>query len=235
MLAYVDNYYNNLEDDPICDTDLISHLQSNDLPRRDLNHLRDILWKRYCRQAGQAWNVLSRQLNFTSSLLSQRDDFLCDCMEEMFKAVDKIDIDKIYDKKWKFYHYYAWVLKNLRATWIKKILKDSKVLSFNESPLTDPEDNTDNSYLENLAVENNPEYDSRNDFERAEAVATLHIAYKECSKNWSDKKILVYTETLNGKSKKEIARELGMTYQGTKNILDKIIVDLRKELVKERI
>ena len=235
MLAYVDNYYNNLEDDPICDTDLISHLQSNDLPRRDLNHLTDILWKRYCRQAGQAWNVLSRQLNFTSSLLSQRDDFLCDCMEEMFKAVDKIDIDKIYDKKWKFYHYYAWVLKNLRATWIKKILKDSKVLSFNESPLTDPEDNTDNSYLENLAVENNPEYDSRNDFERAEAAATLHIAYKECSKNWSDKKILVYTETLKGKSKKEIARELGMTYQGTKNILDKIIVDLRKELVKERI
>ena len=235
MLAYVDNYYNNLEDDPICDTDLINHLQSEDLPERDLNHLRDLLWKRYCRQAGQAWNVLSRQLNFTSDLLSQRDDFLCDCIEEMFKAVDKIDINKIYDKKWKFYHYYAWVLKNLRATWIKKILKDSKVLSFNESPLTDPEDNTDNSYLENLAVENNPEYDSRNDFERAEAAATLHIAYKECSKNWSDKKILVYTETLNGKSKKEIARELGMTYQGTKNIFDKIVSDLRKELTKETV
>ena len=83
--------------------------------------------------------------------------------------------------------------------------------------------------------ENNPEYDSRNDFERAEDAATLHIAYKECSNNWSDKKILVYTETLKGKSKKEIARELGMTYQGTKNILDKIIADLRKELVKERI
>ena len=233
MLAYVDNYYNNLEDDPICDTDLINHLQSEDLPERDLNHLRDLLWKRYCRQAGQAWNVLSRQLNFTSNLLSQRDDFLCDCIEEMFKAVDKIDINKIYDKKWKFYHYYAWVLKNLRASWIKRILKDSKVLSFNESPLTDPEDNTDNSYLENLAVENNPEYDSRNDFERAEDAATLHIAYKERSKNWSDKKILVYTETLNGKSKKEIARELGMTYQGTKNIFDKIVSDLRKELTKE--
>ena len=235
MLAYVDNYYNNLEDDPICDTDLINHLQSEDLPERDLNHLRDLLWKRYCRQAGQAWNVLSRQLNFTSNLLSQRDDFLCDCIEEMFKAVDKIDINKIYDKKWKFYHYYAWVLKNLRASWIKRILKDSKVLSFNESPLTDPEDNTDNSYLENLAVENNPEYDSRNDFERAEDAATLHIAYKECSKNWSDKKILVYTETLNGKSKKEIARELGMTYQGTKNIFDKIVSDLRKELTKETV
>ena len=235
MLAYVDNYYNNLEDDPICDTDLINHLQSEDLPERDLNHLRDLLWKRYCRQAGQAWNVLSRQLNFTSNLLSQRDDFLCDCMEEMFKAVDKIDIDKIYDKKWKFYHYYAWVLKNLRASWIKRILKDSKVLSFNESPLTDPEDNTDNSYLENLAVENNPEYDSRNDFERAEDAATLHITHKECSKKWSDKKILVYTETLKGKSKKEIARELGMTYQGTKNIFDKIVSDLRKELTKETV
>ena len=233
MLAYVDNYYNNLEDDPICDTDLINHLQSEDLPKRDLNHLRDLLWKRYCRQAGQAWNVLSRQLNFTSNLLSQRDDFLCDGMEEMFRAVDKIDIDKIYDKKWKFYHYYAWVLKNLRASWIKKILKDSKVLSFNESPLTDPEDNTDNAYLENLAVENNPEYDSRIDFERIEDAVTLHEAYKECSKNWSDKKILVYTETLNGKSKKEIARELGITYQGTKNIFDKIVSDLRKELVKE--
>ena len=81
MLAYVDNYYNNLEDDPICDTDLINHLQSGDLPERDLNHLRDLLWKRYCRQAGQAWNVLSRQLNFTSNLLSQRDDFLCDCID----------------------------------------------------------------------------------------------------------------------------------------------------------
>ena len=235
MLTYVDNYYNNLKDDPICDTDLISHLQSEDLPKRDLNHLRDLLWKRYCRQAGQAWNILTRQLNFTDNLLNQRDDFLCDCMEEMFRAVNKIDINKIYDKKWKFYHYYAWVLKNLRASWIKKILRDSRVLSFNESPLKDSEDNADNSYLENLAIENNPECDSRSEFEWVEDEATLHAAYKECSKNWSDKKVLVYRETLKGKSKKEIAHELGMTYQGTKNILDKVVIDLRKELVKERI
>ena len=45
----------------------------------------------------------------------------------------------------------------------------------------------------------------------------------------------MYRETLKGKSKKEIAHELGMTYQGTKNILDKVVIDLRKELVKERI
>ena len=68
MLAYVDNYYNNLEDDPICDTDLINHLQSKDLPKRDLNHLRDLWWQRDCRQAGQAWNVVSRQRNCTSNL-----------------------------------------------------------------------------------------------------------------------------------------------------------------------
>lgn len=235
MLTYVDNYYNTLKDDPICDTDLINHLQSRDLPKRDLNHLRDLLWKRYCRQAGQAWNILSRQLNFADNLLSQRDDFLCDCMEEMFKAVNKIDLGKIYDKKWKFYHYYAWVLKNLRASWIKKILKDSRVLSFNESPLEDSEGGMDNSYLESLAIESNPEYDSRCDFEKVENETTLHTAYVECSKNWSDKKIIVYKETLRGRSKREIARELGMTYQGTKNILDKIVVDLRKELIKERI
>ena len=93
MLVYTDNYYNNLKDDPICDVDLIRHLQLEDLPKKDLNHLRDLLWKRYCRQAGQAWNVLSKQLNFSDYLLNQRDDFLCDCMEEMFKAVNKIDIN----------------------------------------------------------------------------------------------------------------------------------------------
>ena len=31
-------------------------------------------------------------------LLNQRDDFLCDCMEEMFKAVNKIDINKALSK-----------------------------------------------------------------------------------------------------------------------------------------
>ena len=230
MLVYTDNYYNNLKDDPICDVDLIRHLQLEDLPKKDLNHLRDLLWKRYCRQAGQAWNVLSKQLNFSDYLLNQRDDFLCDCMEEMFKAVNKIDINKIYDKKWKFYHYYVWVLKNLRTAWIKRILRDSKVLSFNTSPVKDMEDNVDNAFLENLAMECNPDQDSSKEYERAEDEAILYSAYKKCSKNWSDKKILVYKETLKGKSKKEIARELGMTYQGTKNILDKIIKDLKKEI-----
>ena len=67
-------------------------------------------------------------------------------------------------------------------------------------------------------------------YERAEDEAVLYSAYKKCSKTWSDKKILVYKETLKGKSKKEIARELGMTYQGTKNILDKILKDLKKEI-----
>ena len=47
MLVYTDNYYNNLKDDPICDVDLIRHLQLEDLPKKDLNHLRDLLWKRY--------------------------------------------------------------------------------------------------------------------------------------------------------------------------------------------
>ena len=233
MLTYVDNYYNNLKDDSICDIDLISHLQQRDLPGRELNHLKDLLWKRYCRQAGQAWNVLSRQLNFSENLLNQRDDFLCDCMVEMFQAVDRIDVKKIYDKRWKFYHYYIWVLKSLRASWIKRILRDSKTLSFNAPASADSEEITDNNYLERAALESNPDKDSRNEFEMAEARATLNLAYKKCSKNWSDKKILVYKETLRGKTNKEISQELSMTYQGTKNILEKVIKDLKKEIVGE--
>lgn len=190
------------------DRELVTALKKNNGNNKQLQ---TELWNRYQNLVHKNWAILRRQLNNSTLILSLKDDFYAECFIAFRKAIDAVNLKKIYNDKWKFIGYYRFYLKNVRADFIEKVLKTSK---HEKSFYITSADGTEIARVDML-----PDVQER-EGARFDPVALLlegdsrircSTAVKSCMSKWDDRRQQIFKWRQQGISKSEIAKRLRVT------------------------
>jgi len=157
------------------------------------------LWTRYQNLVHKNWSILRKQLNNSAAIIENRDDFYSESYIAFRKAVDAINLSKIYDDKWKFVGYFRFYLKNLRTEMISNVLKKYQV----ETSLYAKKDG-DEFVVTDLYEDLNQSYNPEKDLENKLLMESIN----KCMQLWDSKKKQIFEWRMQGIPKSVIAARL---------------------------
>lgn len=187
------------------DRQLLTALKSG----KDTKNLQTELWIRYENLVHKNWAILRRQMDNSALIMNAKDDFYSESFLAFLKAIDAIDLSKIYDDKWKFIGYFRLYLKNVRSDIISAILKQ---YSHEKSFYVEGADGEEVARLD-ISPESAPEefarYDPVEQTEKALAEARCKRAVAACMRQWDSKRRQIFSWREEGVGKSVIAQRLG--------------------------
>lgn len=214
------------------DYDLLVVLKASPKKSRNFEIIMAVLWDRYLPQVHKNWWELQRQMNNLTAVNLKKTDYYSDAMEAFTIAIDKIDLDRVENDKFKCVGMINWYLTNVRTKIIKQIKKapqqkslDMMNRSGNEDSMTIDSD-VEQAYHESEGYRLEPEYQ----MDLAESDRQTRVAINRCKSRWCWEESFIFDRFYEGKKRTEIAREVGIPVEKVSNMLTKIKNDLRKEL-----
>lgn len=212
--------------------DIIRLIKNSNTSRRDYNTAMEFLMKRYDNMIHKHWWTLQRQLNKSSIVNSFKDEYYSRAYDAFLTAVQKVDLDRIYDDKFKLMQLLSWYLTNVRTTIIKSALKKGREKSiysmaqFQDDNTPTVDRDVEEAYQEQEGYMMDPAYA----LEVAEGEANCERAIKECMKKWDDQKKSIFKLLLEHKNKPEISKELGLKPSKVYMEVNKMKEDLKISL-----
>lgn len=173
-------------------------------------------------------------MNGSPLVESMKEDYFSEAYEAFFKAVDRIDLSKVKDENWKVVGYADFYLKNVKSKFRKRVIDESKVRPIDENSQREEKASTfdndiEEKYQEEEGYKENPEYKA---LQKIEAEKILKIIEK-CKPHWNDRKKYIIEGLLAGKTKPQIAKELGIRSGLVTNSFESIKREINRELVMQ--
>ena len=191
--------------DEMNDRQLLTALKASNDKR-----LQEVLWKRYENLVHKNWAILRRQMDNSALVLNARDDFYSESFIAFRKAVDAIDLSKIYDDKWKFIGYFRFYLKNVRADMIENIVKTYHHEKSFYVETSDGDELARIDGMPEIIEREGTRFDPVAITERGEAEAKCANAVAKCMSRWDDKRRQIFRWREQGISKSNIAKKLSV-------------------------
>lgn len=198
----------------------------------DRNQIGAFLYQRYESMIHKHWWKLQKQMNNSPAVLAIKDEYYGDAIEAFFNAIEKVDLTKVYDEKFKLMQLASWYIGNVRIKWVKKLKKDSQYIRplnlLEVQDLTDslgPDPEAEMAYWNSEGYLNEPSYA----YERMDGEMKCRIALEKCFSKWTPQQREIFTWLKEKKTKTEISTLSG--YNIAK--LNKIIKGLKEDLETE--
>jgi hypothetical protein len=212
--------------------DIIRLIKNPETSRRDYNTAIEFLLKRYDNMIHKHWWTLQRQLNKSTIVNSLKEEYYSRAYDAFLTAIQKVDLNRVYDDKFKLMQLLSWYLTNVRTTLIKNALKKSKEKSMysmnqfrdDDTPTVDRD--VEEAYQEQEGYMMDPAYA----LEVAEGEANCERAIKECMSKWDNQKKDIFRMLLEHKKKPEISKELGLKPSKVYMEVNKMKEDLKISL-----
>ena len=214
--------------------DIIKLIKNPETSSRDYNLAANFIINKYSPMIHKHWWMLQRQMNSSSIVNSFKDEYYLEAYEALFKAIQKVDLSRIYDGKFKLMQLASWYISNVRAKYIRETKKKLKIKSIDS--LNDLDRNNVNisadpdveiSYWENCGYKESPEYQV---CEIQEGEAICRRAIKYCMKKWTPIERQIFKQLQKGVNKNEIARVLNISSIKVYNKISKMKQDMRLAL-----
>ena len=132
--------------------------------RTIMNRAFNTILERYERQIHKNWLKLKAQLNGSSYVMSMESEYYSEAYEAFYNAIQKVDLNKIENDKWKLVGMSNWYLTNVRTKMINDIIKKAKVKSIthmhdvNEDETSAIDPDVEKAYWETEGYKNDPLY-----------------------------------------------------------------------------
>ena len=213
------------------DRSLITLIKDPGTPRELFELASHVLVERYEKQIHKNWWVLQKQMNNSTLINSLKDEYYSEAWEAFWTAIQKIDISKIRDDKWKCVGYTDFYLRNVRTKFIKETRKNGKLKSTSSMDTEDPDNLTVDSDVERAYWEQSG-YRSEPGFayENVETTQECQEAVRRCLDRWSPLERRIFYLLEEGESKVEIARKLEESSGKIYSAVNRMKRDLKKEL-----
>lgn len=208
------------------DRELVSILKNSSTPAELKKELTEELWDRYSLLTHKNWNILRHQLNNSTLVLDVKEDYYSEAYVAFTKALKAIDLNKIENDEWKFLGYYRFYLKNVRAAFIRKLIK----LYQNEVQFVIDENVDRELPVINMINENLSTQDPLLLLIKKEEEERCSRAVRNCLNKWNDKTKHIFKRKRDGAANNVIAEEVGVKPAAVTYYLKKIKKDLTKEL-----
>ena len=202
-------------------------------PETDRDLIGKILYSKYESMIHKHWWQLQKQMNFSSRVQSAKEEYYDEAIEAFFKAIDKVDLEKIYDKNFKLMQLASWYIGNVRIKWIKTLSKESGIvrpLNYLEAQdLSDslgPDPEAEMAYWSAEGYMNEPSYA----YERTEGEQNCIKAVKACMNKWSDLQKKIFQGLEAKLSKNELCDMVKLPVTELNKIIKGLKTDLKKEL-----
>ena len=210
------------------DRDLVTIIKTTD---NDVifNKAFNVIFTRYERQIHKNWLKLRAQMNNSDLVNSIEDEFYSEAREAFYTAIQKVDLNKIENDKWKLVGMSNWYLTNVRTKMINEILKMSKVKNLShmhdvaedESSSIDPD--VEIAYWEQEGYKDDPLYAC----EIQDREKRCLTAIENCKKTkWSDIELKIFDGLLNRQKKAEIAKTIGCNVSKVYSLSNKMRNDI---------
>ena len=195
------------------DREILTQLKDQDVSRATKLELKTELWGRYSRLVHKNWAILRKQMDNSSIILEQEDDYYSEAYIAFNKALDAIKLEKIRDDKWKFIGYYRLYLKNVRTAFISKTRQRVKHEVANEIPSRGgPESDvltlTDIASAEAAVL--TAKLDPLNSLLQSEAENNCSRAVRLCMEKWDPTRKKIFRLRESGSTKGDVAKALGV-------------------------
>lgn len=193
------------------------------------NRAFNAIFARYERQVHKNWFKLRAQMNNSDLVNSMEDEFYSEAREAFYTAIQKVDLDKIKNDKWKLVGMSNWYLTNVRTKMINEILKMSKVkglthmhdVAEDESSAIDPD--VEIAYWEQEGYKDDPLYAC----EAQDREDRCLNAIENCKRNkWSDIELKIFEGLLKRQKKAEIAASIGCNVAKVYSLSNKMRDDI---------
>lgn len=213
--------------------EVIKIVKDPNTSERDYNLAAEFIIKKYEKMIHKHFWLLQKQLNNSTYVEAIKDDYYDEAYEALFKAIQKVDTDRVYDEKFKLLQLASWYIGNVRTKFIKQILKkNSKTKSIMTMSL-DEDENSNNldpdvekAYNEKIGYKYDPVYS----YEIKEGEENCILGLNNCLKVWDKEEKKIFKMLENGKTKVEIANSMKVKPSKIYSITNKMSKDLKKEL-----
>ena len=224
----------NLEDmKKLPEIEIIRIIRNPQSSEMEYNRACEILVKKYERMIHYHWWKLQQELNNTGYVESAKEDYYDEAYEALFKAITKVDLNKVQDENFKILQLASWYITNVRTKIRKKVLKQH---SKNRGPITaeyrDDEDSTtidydiEKEYNESEGYKTDPIYS----YELKEGEENCKNAIEKCMNKWTDEQKRIYEYLENGKNKTEISQMMGVPVTRVYILTKRMKADMKKFL-----
>lgn len=197
------------------------------------NRACEVLIKKYEKMIHYHWWKLQQELNKTGYVNSIKEDYYDEAYEALFKAITKVDLNKVKDEKFKLLQLASWYITNVRTKMRKKVInKISKSRSLVSANLKEDEDSTtfdsdvEMSYNEEFGYKTDPIYT----YEIKEGEDNCDNAINECFRIWDDTEKEIYRYLEKGKNKAEISQIMGIPVTKVYTLTKRMKSDMKKAM-----
>lgn len=211
--------------------DIIRLIKNPSTDEFTFNKASEFLLKKYDRMFHKHWWTLQKQMNNSSLINSLKDEYYSLAYEAFFTVIQKIDLDRVYDEKFKLMQLLSWYLTNVRTRLIKETRRKGKMKAVNAMSMCgDEEDLTvdsdvESSYWESEGYKTSPDYRL---IEVEEKTREYNETLDKCYKKWNEREKCIFDLLKEGKGKVEIAKELGVSPYKVYSSFKKIKNDLKE-------
>lgn len=213
--------------------ELIRIIKNPDTSETMYNEACEILIKRYEKMIHYHWWKLQQELNKTGYVNSVKEDYYDAAYEALFKAITKVDLDRIKDENFKILQLASWYISNVRTKLRKQVLtKVSKNKGLVTIALDNDEDSNvidsdvEKAYNESFGYITDPIYN----YEVKEGEENCERALKECFSKWNSEEKQIYKYLEKGKNKTEISQMMGLPVTKVYSITKKMRSDMKKSM-----
>ena len=198
----------------------------------------EVLIKKYEKMIHYHWWKLQQELNKTGYVESVKEDYYDEAYEALFKAITKVDLDRITDENFKILQLASWYITNVRTKLRKKVLKNvsknKSLVTINlkeddESLTCDPD--VEKAYNDQIGYKTDPIYS----YEIQEGEDNCRNAVRECFNIWDDEQRKIYEYLEKGKNKTEISQMMGLPVTKVYTLTKKMKSDMKKILDYENL
>lgn len=223
----------NVDFKKLSELDVIKLIKNPETDNYTFNRACEFLLNKYEKMFHKHWWVLQKQMNNSALVNSIKDEYYSRAYEAFFKAIQKVDLSRLYDEKFKLMQLLSWYLTNVRTTLIRETIKKSKIKAVNAMSSVDNEEaisidpDVEASYWNSEGYKTEPSYYVV-DIQGGED--NCKRALKECFKKWTMKEQLIYKYLENGMPKVEIAKKLQVAPISIYNTVNKMKKELKQEL-----
>jgi hypothetical protein len=187
------------------------------------------LWSRYQNLVHKNWFILREQMQNSIFVRDIKEDFYMEAYIALEKALHAVNLEKIYDDKWKFLGYYRLYLKNVRTELIKKIRDRAR-----EKPLFVETDSSESCQtdLSPLLIEESAHRDDPQEiYIQVEGADRVRKAVAYCKNElWDEKRRTIFDLRAKGILKQDIALKLGIAAPTLTYYLNQMREDLEDAL-----
>lgn len=212
--------------------DIVRLLKDPNTSRKDYNLACEFLLKRYENMIHKHWWTLQKQMGRSDLVNAIKDEYYSRAYNAFLTVINKIDLNRVYDEKFKIMQLFSWYLTNVRTTLIKETLRKSRVKSiysssqFREDEMVSVDRDVEEAYYDLEGYTMDPAYA----LEIAESEENCDRAVKACMKRWSDIEKKIFALLLQHKKKAEISQILNMKASKVYTEIIKMKKELKVEL-----